>query len=316
MYRIFCFVVIFILLGVACQKEGNLTPGEDVVNYFEVSDEATDEESVLRRDFQKETGSYLLFNDTLRKEFVGRDEDGFPIYSFEQIDLGYGILSSSMDKFAFRYLEEMETKRASVNFIKERLLVLMDKSLVPYSFLLVDEILKYKFLQEGGNVNEGFYGKGVPINYYYGTRCFAISMGDILEADDEEREIFLKTMIVEMINNMLAARQSVMADFYALSEAYYGVSGYAYYDFDLYIYDLRELGFITGRFEYDEYDDDYYMRCPSKEEDVASFLEVIFGDEEIFLEENADYQLVIEKYNLLKIVITNLGFHLELFNRE
>ena len=94
------------------------------------------------------------------------------------------------------------------------------------------------------------------------------------------------------------------------------MSGYAYYDFDLYIYDLRELGFITGRFEYDEYDDDYYMRCPSKEEDVASFLEVIFGDEEIFLEENADYQLVIEKYNLLKSVITNLGFHLELFNRE
>ncbi|MEY8593047.1 hypothetical protein [Butyricimonas sp. Marseille-P3923] len=314
MYRILGFIILG-LLGVACQKEGNLVSGEGIENYFEVPGTAMDEESVLRREFQKETGSYLLFNDTLRKEFLGRDEDGFPRYSFETVELGYGILSSSMDKFTFHYLENMEIKRAGVSFVKERLLALMDKSLAPYSFLLVNTILQYPFyLEEGMEASEGFYGEGYPINFYSGTRCMAISMGDILGMDDEEQVGFLKEIMIAMVSNMLTARPSVLLDFYAPGKDYYDKSGYMYELFpDLYINDLRELGFITGSLEYDEDYWDYRVQFPSEKEDVLSFMEVMFGDEDVFLEENAAYPIVIEKYNLLKKVVTDLGIHLEMF---
>lgn len=310
MYRIFC-VTVLILLGVACEKESDLTPGEGAVNYFEVPADATDEESVLRREFQKETGSYLLFNDTLRKELLGRDEDGFPLYSFETVELGYGIVSSAMDKFSFHYLENMEVKRAGAKFVQDRLLSLMDKSLAPYSILLVKTVMRSPYLTEEGE-SDGFYGESDPINYYSGTRCMAISIGDILNTDEEEQDVLMKNIVVGMINNILGARPSVMTSFYASGNEYYGKSGYMYYDLDLYIDDLRELGFITGYFEYDYYEDDYYIEFPSQSEDISSFLEVMFGDEEAFLEENAEYPLVIEKYNLLKKIVKDLGFRLDL----
>ena len=79
MYRILGFAI-FLLLAIACEKEKGLLASNGVENYFEVPDDATDEESVLRRNFQKETGSYLLFNDTLRKKMLGHDVDGFPVF--------------------------------------------------------------------------------------------------------------------------------------------------------------------------------------------------------------------------------------------
>ena len=63
-------LLIIVLAGcfTACQQEDSLTPS-NISDLFAPNPEATDAESVLRREFFNTTGCYLLFNDTLRLAF-------------------------------------------------------------------------------------------------------------------------------------------------------------------------------------------------------------------------------------------------------
>ena len=111
-----------------------------------------------------------------------------------------------------------------------------------------------------------------------------------------------------MISGSLALKNLELTAFYATGVQYYGKNG-EIWDFD-YFEDLRELGFISGRI-----DDGYYVFFPSKADDLKSFVNVLFGDEEEFLDENQDFPLVIQKYNLIKKMIADMGFRLELLNK-
>ena len=309
MYKILGFIV-FLSLAVACEKEKDLFPSGGVENYFEVPEGASDEESVLRRNFQEETGCYLLFNDTLRKKLLGNDIDGLPIYSFETVELGYGVVSASSDKFTFHYLETLESKREVVEFVKESILPLLEKKAYPYSFLLVDTVFRTRFLvDDGDDVGSGFYGSRVAVDFYSGVRCLALSLGDVLEMSDVEKREFVRGLFKNMIETSLLAKTVELAAFYALGEEYYGKEGLEIgWDID-YIEDLRELGFLEGYISYD------YAYFRVKSEDLECFVNVLFEDEEAFLEENEEYPLVIQKYNLIKQVVKDLGYHLELLNQ-
>lgn len=48
---------------ISCAKEDDLIPSGIVDNYFAVPDNATDEVSILRKNFYEKNGVYLLFND-------------------------------------------------------------------------------------------------------------------------------------------------------------------------------------------------------------------------------------------------------------
>lgn len=315
MYKIFYFIVL-LLLGVSCQKEGHLTPSEGIENFFEVPEGATDAESVLRREFQKETGTYLLFNDTLRKEFLGTDRDGFPVYSFETVNLGYGVMSSSRNKFTFHYLSTLEIKENVADFVKNRVLPLMDKELYPYSLLLVDSVFQANFyLEEGADPSEGFYGSGKDfMTYYSGVRCLAISVGDIPEMNKQEERTFLSDLFKGMITSTLSVRASDMVDFYKSGEPYYGKKGYLGYGIDIdHLDDFRELGFLGGYMEEDY--GDVYVEFQKKEEDIAAFVGALFEDENTFLKENESFPLVIEKYNIIKKLVRDLGYKLELLDK-
>ncbi|MDE7074137.1 MAG: hypothetical protein K2O69_03685, partial [Odoribacter sp.] len=84
------YIALLFLAGLsACTKEDDLTPSGARDDYFTVSPDATDPESVLRREFYNSTGVHLLFNDTIRHEQDGTYADGTPYYVTETIDLGY-----------------------------------------------------------------------------------------------------------------------------------------------------------------------------------------------------------------------------------
>lgn len=74
----FIYISVLLLLGVvACGDEDALTPEVDTItDCFAPDPNATDEESVLRREFYTTEKSYLLFNDTLRHEELGIDYNG------------------------------------------------------------------------------------------------------------------------------------------------------------------------------------------------------------------------------------------------
>ena len=78
----------------SCAKED-----EPVLQYtdpavtFMPADDATDEISELRRQFFQQTGTYLLFNDTLQHRCIGKDLNGEEVYFTELLDIKYEIIS-------------------------------------------------------------------------------------------------------------------------------------------------------------------------------------------------------------------------------
>lgn len=298
------YFMLLVLLGVACQKE-NLTPSEGVENYFEVPDNATDPESVLRRTFHEQTGCYLLFNDTLRKEFVRLNDDGEAVYSSETLDLGYGIMAASKNKYSFRYLNSLEEKENAVEFVKDRILPLMEKKNYPYSLLLVDSVFETYFY-----VDDDYFRDRQFLRYFAGTRCLAASLGNVDDLGEEEQKGLVKEIFAGLIKSKLTVDTKLLADFNASGNDLYGKTLYMDYEIE-YIEDVRELGFLSGYIGYDDYDELYYCEFPAWEEDLNDFMQACFQDEEKFLTENGDYPLVIEKYNLLKETITKLGFDLK-----
>lgn len=298
------YFILLVLLGVACQKE-NLTPSDGVENYFEVPDNATDPESVLRRTFYEQTGCYLLFNDTLRKEFIRLNDDGEPVYSSETLDLGYGIMAASKNKYSFRYMNSLKEKENAVEFVKDRILPLMEKKNYPYSLLLVDSVFETYFY-----VDDDYFRDRQFLRYFAGTRCLAASLGNVNDLEEEEQKNLVKEIFAGLIKSKLTVDTKLLEDFNAYGKALYGKTLYMGWEIE-YIEDLRELGFFSGDIGYDYYEDADYCRCPSWEEDLDDFLQACFQDEEEFLTENESYPLVIEKYKSLKGTIVKLGFDLK-----
>ena len=109
----FIYISVLLLLGVvACGDEDALTPEVDTItDCFAPDPNATDEESVLRREFYTTEKSYLLFNDTLRHEELGIDYNGDMQYKTELLDIGYtlgsGMVGGSID-YKYGYLHSIE----------------------------------------------------------------------------------------------------------------------------------------------------------------------------------------------------------------
>ena len=112
MKYIILYIIVIAGCFTACQQEDSLTPS-NISDLFAPNPEATDAESVLRREFFNTTGCYLLFNDTLRHEYKGEDTFGNPYYETELIGLEWNLTSV----VSTRYLKNTRTKRTSRKFL-------------------------------------------------------------------------------------------------------------------------------------------------------------------------------------------------------
>lgn len=315
MNRLYYFILSFLLLT-ACGKEDTPSPSGETVNYFKVPESATDAESILRREFEQATGCYVLFNDTLYRKPVGTDADGVPVYDTETVDLSYGVLTSNKNKYSFTYLPSLEAKKQTIQFVKDRILPVLEKQLYPYSFLLVDSVYQTTFYVEEGS-SHGIFGSRSFERFYVGTRCFAFSGGDLSGLSEDEQSDIVKEMIKEMIRSKLRLSPKELESFYGYGKNLYEqvIPAYELYDYgieDIWdLNDIRQLGFLAGYVE-DDYDyGDYVAYCPSQNDDLDTFIDACLGDEENFLSENADYPIVLQKYRILKEIIQGKGFHTE-----
>ena len=306
------YIGMLILVSMACRKEDPLKPS-DWVDYFDVPEGASDEESVLRRQFKAETGCYLLFNDTLRKELIRYDQNGESVYAVETVDLSYSIASAGRDKQSFRYLNSLDRKKEAVAFIKNNLLTLMPQNNYPYSVLLVDSIYNTSFSYEQGEEDSGIYLSEEYVRYISGNRCLALSAGDIGGMTDIERKEVIIAILQGMITNRFAADARWSEIFYVYYTGLYGLDDAdLYYDYWEeaegwnYNPDVREFGFLSGSIEYEE-----YLTSPTRAKDLEDYLKVLLaGNEEEFLEENAEFPIVLNKYRILKEIIASIGFDL------
>lgn len=289
MNKIILLAIVLSVL-ISCNKEACLEPTGVRDDYFSVSVDATDEVSVLRRDFYEKNKVHILFNDTLRHEQRGTYADGSPYWFTEVLELDYSMTSGGNNALRFNYLKDIDEQKKGADFVERYILPHLVSPMRPYSVILFE-----KLEQKKG-------AKWKALDFYNGMRCFALSMQNIFDKDDDELKEFFADIFYDMIYNKLETmNDEVLETFYVFGaefyDEYYMDCGF---DEKPSLEELLKLGFLGGlrSFFYDKYDD------------MESYLEALFYWEEdsSFEEYYVEYPVVIQKYEILKKIIEDLGY--------
>lgn len=291
MIKIYYILICCILItcNIACNKEDILSPSNVNDNPFIISPDAKDPESVLRRKFYENNGIHLLFNDTLRHEQTGRYADGTPYWHTEIVDIAYSITSYSESPYTFGYIKEQTTQKASVDLVEQYVLPHLGNGLRPYSFFLTTQI---SYVEEG----EVMY-----LDYYAGLRCFVVNVEEALQMDDAGKKSFSKNIFQDLIKTKInRLEDSKLAAFYTFCSQYYG-KRYSNFDIpnnpDLEI--MYPLGFLDRGSSY----------FVSRTTDKANYIDAILNmSEQEFKQQYARYPILLQKYNIMKELINNIGF--------
>ncbi len=293
-----------------CSEEMEYTDSTLRYNDFLRPEGESDEIYALQEEFYRDEKVYVLFSDTLSRQYLGDDLAGNPCYSYHVIDMAYSLTGYIQDKFKYEYLETDAEKRSAAQFIQEQLLPRLSENNRPYSMLLVNSITQYT------NQYTGMVAVSPAPVVYSGWQCTAVAVGGVNEMDDAELAVYQRSLLKAIVNNKMATvDESVFAEFYSFCDSYYGTFGMnteeAYYLKEHYP-TLKDLGFLSA---YGYMDNAYYeafYNFKAKEYDLSDYIDAIFSStKEEFMAENADYPIVIEKYNILREIIADLGVILD-----
>lgn len=295
------YMGLFLLSFSSCSKEDSLEPTGAEKNYFAPDENATDEESVLRRDFYQKNNCYLLFNDTLRHEELGANTDGVMQYFTETLDIAYVMSSSTQYAYQYDYITSIDDKRNAVSFVENYLLNHLSVKLKPFSWLLVNHITGY-------SVSEGVYTyQNEPLSVV-GERATAVALEDISDMEEEDKIDLANSILTSLISNKITTQPASVLNSFTkyCSSLYGGYSPTSPSTEEENMTLMNEAGFVTAH-----YWDIYliYGTYPSQAEDLSSFAKLVMTQSESEVNETyADYPIILEKYRVMKAIITNLGF--------
>ena len=270
---------------VACGgEEDDTTPSYADVNGFAPADDDNSPTAQLRRDFYNQTGSYLLFKDTL----ITHTSDG----RSELLDITYFIMGSidwqSDYKYTYEYIEDIEQQRKAAEYVQKYLIKRLGKN-TPYSFFLVNDL------------HYDYYGRLRQRDKVLGLRSYVISMGGGEAYDDPET--YFGDMIVDIVKNSISrVPEELMNQFYAFSKDYYGndVEGRLT---DQEVWDLGMFYYI----EDDWWGNNFYYQNT----DLSLWLEAVLTmSPSEFEAEYGSSSVMMEKYALLRQIILDQGFEL------
>ena len=305
------YIFLFALIGLswACQEE-DLKPGEEI-NSFLPDENATDATSQLRREFYEATGCFLLFNDTLRHEYIGDNADGSPLYETELVELSWMPLESNTSlEFGYEYITDSEKQQDIYDFLVNNLYPYM-KAAMPYSILAVNSITQYDEDYDGEIIE-------TSLSSYSNSRCTALSFAGLWESDDWNA--YAQDFCCELILVGFGGDPTWYYDggkaeaFFAVNKWDYGErksdSDYGIVNTDRwtgteeeYMAQLYELGFIEDA-------DNAYL--PEAKEDGIAFIKACLSmtDEE-FRAKFGAYEIVMEKYEIMKPLVDATGIKFE-----
>lgn len=299
-YIIYGFMLLSGVFATSCSDDEEiLEPSVGVVdNLFAVPDDATGPEAELRRNFFKETGTYLMFNDLLSHSVIGQDAYGNDVYKDEYIDFTYNLTSSGGNPPVFEYITDDNAKKVAADlFLKYMYPHVEGGSLLPFSVLLVDNIQV-----------PDYYGDFEDATTTSCWRCLAVSMGELLEASDEDAAIYARAVLKDLVSTKVDVYNDEFEEFVDLSSEYAGeyISDYID-DWDRSDISLiYELGYLSYTQSWRGPQSDY---LPYESSDFKSFFNAVMDrDEADFMAEFGEYPLIVTKYNIVKNVIMALGY--------
>lgn len=283
---------------VSCRQEDDLEPSGTISSFAPVPG-ATDPTSRLREEFYKNTGCYLLFNDTLKHEYKGLDAYGKPYYETELVDLNWNMTAVGNAHLRYEYLEPAQQEKAS-EFLSEYLLPYV-RDILPFSVLAVRKINQYTHEEDVWEYSAS------PLTVS-NINCLALNLSELWEGEKDE-ETLAQDLCCEMILTSWGGDQTY---YYSggKAENFCKISQWDY-DYDKHYLDipyglgevgmeeLNDLGFLVNTNE---------IYSPTTKEDVVSYIKACLKmTTEEFEDLYGDYDKIMRKYNILKPLVDETG---------
>lgn len=294
-YRLI-FSVTAVIALVSCNSDEDLTSRfKDPTPNFLPADTATDAISQLRRDFYEKNGSFLLFNDTLQHEYLGKDINGDDRYFTELVDINYYTTQTltASEHYVYKALRTDELKKSATDYLERFIIPHFGKNLYPFSFLLTGTIT---CLENNSNKY-----KSSPFAVS-GQRCIALACSQLpsLRTDNQKKMLANRHLLV-IVGRVASNNSSKFSAFTDICSGYYNRDLLNIPDgYDMTSY-LRSLGFLgAGKSK---------VSYPSQSEDFDAYTSLAIS----YTEENVkkiygDYPLVLKRYYLFKEALSSLGF--------
>ncbi len=292
---------------VACSDEDSLDTDPkplDMTTNFIPADNDNSEEAQMRRDFYNRNGCYLLFNDTLRHEYLGLDFNGDSTYFTELLDIAYDVgaynNNSSSERYYYQHLTNIDDKRTAIEYLEANILPHIGKAIQPFSWLLTNRITKYTVSTRA------------TTNPYAvtGQRCIAIAVYPLWSIKTETQLASLNRQILIIIIQKIVSNNSSKFDgFYLISDRDYnntfdaeGITNDENTDI------LAQAGFIV-RGKSDSWGTMMNGKYPNRTDDLNSFArQTINRTREQILTQYADYPKVLQKDSIIRATLTSLGY--------
>lgn len=298
MKKIF-YSICFLMICISCKKESMLEPSGISGNYFEVSATSTDPIDKLRYQFYSQTGIYLLFNDTLRHELMGKRPNGEDYYKTELIEIGYGLGIMSSTKYDFKYLSNLKDCEKSTQFLQNYIVPKLGNA-APYSFLIVNEVWENIFRKSEGE-QFGYYSR-YQVKNAYGSRCVVIgyALSDESVSDKQRAKLFFVDYVAQLL-----IKSPDYGKFSSFSSKYYSKKWVKVSTLDF--TDCREAGILSVKVLLGG----MYWTFPSLLDDISQFVNerMTLGDKG-FRKAYKDYPKVMQKYEIINSLIENKGLKL------
>lgn len=262
-------------------------------NPFAVPDGMTGPEAEIRRDFFKNTGIYLIFNDTLRTY-----TDRFGVERTELVDFDYTFTGSpTHPNRRFEYIENTEEMKIVADLIAENLAPrIKDGQFRPFSIIPLKDMATQNY--SGAKWED----KKTFTNF----RCLAVNVDPILDAETPEDAVnAVNDVIIDLINSKISVWDASMDEFFEsvdeLSSEY--ISDYID-DWDRDITQVNELGFLRF-YESWSISYDYF---PNRKNDFADYLDLVIKKTSAEVEElYGEYPVIMNRYEFLANYIRKMG---------
>ena len=288
------------LVFTGCGKEDGLTPDyKNPSDYFQPSTDDNSEEAQLRRQFYAESGSYLIFNDTIQRNYTGTDINGNPSYFVETVDLTYsvGLSAYISTHYSYTYLETLEQKQQTTDFLRTYILPHFTGKLRPYCWFVCNVISTW-------NDNNSTISKPYAAS---NQRCIAVAANYLVqrERSDAQKKNYAQRILNAVIGQLAMNHSEDFTDFYTYSSDYYGRDYISMgYEDKPSTQELYTLGFLSSTAS---------ATFPSSTTDLNSYaLLVIQNSEEQLNQRFANYPIVLQKASVVREVLTQLGYVIEI----
>lgn len=304
------YICMYALLQVialtSCESDEELTPSGANDNFFAVRADDKSDDAALRRDFYEKNGMYLLFTDTLRHEYVGKDITGEDAYFNELIDFNYNLNTVGISEFKITYLKTLAEKKTAVDFVEKYIVPhFKGGSLAPYSFFLADNLSEYEY-------DYSWYQYMWNDKTFLSCmRCIGLSLGKIGNMCEADKEEYAKNIT----KNILATRLTYDDD--RLNEFYEPVNQYMrefVSDIDP-TYDGTDpdIAYKYGFLVLDSYLDwntwEYVDMFPQQDVDFKEYFNLVMSSTPEEVEAKyKKFPTVVYRYNYLRDLISSLGY--------